>query len=173
MPSACPATWSLFLTGKSRIQWTNDPYLGKQKLLKTQRHFPCPSWSLVIDALLNLLTTQTHEIEYLLYGWLVPFCLGSTLWWSSPRSWSSSSWARRSCLLSACPSSGASGCSGPSRWRGERNICYFQQKKNVIAKVISKPLLAVIGRNVNPCLQNICSSGKNLSGSRLITDRTI
>ena len=168
MPLVCPATWSHFLTGKSLIEWTNDT-LWEKSLLQSQRHFPCSSRSLVIDAPLKSLTTQTLEKKY--YGRFVTFLfhfLGLTLWSSYPRLWSSFSWTRRLCLLSVSLSLGASGCSEPSRWRGKRNICYFQQNKDVIAKVISKPLLTVIRRNVNPCLQNICSSGKNLSGSWLI-----
>ena len=132
----------------------------KQKFATNSKTLSFDFRSLVIDAPLNPMTTQTLEVKY--YGRFVTFLfhfLDLTLWSSYPRLWSSFSWARRLCLLLVSLSLGASGCSEPSRWRGKRNICYFQQKKDVIAKVISKPLLTVIRRNVNPCLQNICSSG--------------
>ena len=74
MPSVCPATWSHFLTGK--VSDTNDLYLAKTKVCWKLRDIflVLLPRSLVIDALLNLLTTQEQEMNYSA-AWLVTYDL--------------------------------------------------------------------------------------------------
>ena len=72
MPSVCLATWSHFLTGKDSDPTDKWSHLAKTKVCWKLRDIflVLLPWSLVIDALLNLLTTQEQEMNYSA-AWLI------------------------------------------------------------------------------------------------------